>query len=178
MMDINMATFQIKINGETYCEADDIKSLTLVTEEMRRRGADRISLHASAGDGSMQWLVANLKVGDEINIQILNDCHQDKSIPYSCSFCAKEAHEVSNLMQGTRAMICDQCVTAFSEALGSQKALPIGASIHDETSLVCGFCNNKPRIIPGVIVRNGAAICPECLRACTDILSEGTEKKE
>ena len=26
--------------------------------------------------------------------------------------------------------------------------------------------------VAGVIVRNGAAICPECLRACSDILAD------
>jgi len=40
------------------------------------------------------------------------------------------------------------------------------------------FCANQPGTVPGVIVRNGAAICPECLRAAGDILADNAPERE
>jgi ClpX C4-type zinc finger len=175
-----MVTFQITINGRPCFDSDDITALTLVAEELRRREGERISLHASGGDDSMQWLAANLKIGDEITVQIVDASEKLNSFPMACSFCGKDQHEVSNLVAGEKVLICGQCISDFSEALTIQKQLPIGAAIRNEPSWACGFCNNSPGIIPGVIVRNGAAICPECLRVGSDILSEqsGTKKEE
>jgi len=173
-----MVKFQIKINGEPYFDSDEITALTLVAEEIRRRKGLRISLHASAGNDSLQRLAANLKVGDEITVQIVDSSEQLDSIPDACSFCGREWQEVSNLVKGETVTICDRCVSAFSEAVTTQKELPIGTAIRDESSWACGFCKNSPDIIPGVIVRNGAAICPECLRACSDILSESWKEEQ
>jgi hypothetical protein len=64
-----MIAFQISINGRKYCESEDISVLTMVAEEIQRRQAFRISLHAGGPDSPLQWLTANLRVGDEIAIR-------------------------------------------------------------------------------------------------------------
>jgi hypothetical protein len=33
----------------------------------------------------------------------------------------------------------------------------------------CGFCQKGPPELAGLLVRNAAALCPECLRACVDV---------
>jgi hypothetical protein len=48
--DKTMVAFQISINGTRYCESNDITVVTMVVEELRRRGSHRISLHAGTGD--------------------------------------------------------------------------------------------------------------------------------
>lgn len=173
---MNPVRFQITINGEPYFDPDDITALTLVVEEIWRRDEERISLHASGGEDSMQWLVADLKVGDEIVVKIIDSLREIDQIPDTCSFCGRESHEVSGFIAGGNVVICEECVTGFSQAITAQKRLPIGAAIHDEPSWACGFCGKSPDVIPGLIVRNGAAICPECLHACSDISSQGPEE--
>jgi len=166
-----LITFQISINGKTYHESEEITVLTMIVEEVRRRMEPRISLHAgSAGEGALQWLKPNLGVGDEIVIRIVETAEQEDSESLMCSFCGREAHEVSNLIAGQSAFICDGCIQGFGSALRDGTALPLGASIRDEYEWACGICDKHPGAIPGVIVRNGAAICPECLHACSDIL--------
>lgn len=175
---MNIVRFQITINGEPYFDPDDITALTLVLEEIWRRDEERISLHASGGEDSMQWLASNLKVGDEIVIKIVDGSRDADQIPDACSFCGRKSQEVESLIGGKKIAICGDCVAGFSQAITSQKQLPIGAAIHDEPSWACGFCGNGPEAIPGLIVRNGAAICPECLHACSDISPEAGEQKE
>ena len=75
-------------------------------------------------------------------------------------------------MVGQSKGICDLCIAGFSEAVKHGTELPLGASIRDEPQWVCDFCASLPGTIPGVVVRNGAAVCPECLRAAADILAE------
>ena len=164
-----MVTFQISINGKAYCESDDITTVTMVAEEIRR-DACRISLHAGGGEASVQWLAADLKAGDEIVIRVVEVGELELTGPSGCSFCAREIHDVSTLLQGRSAAICDLCIVSFSRAVKNGTELPLGASLRDEPEWVCGFCGNQPGKIPGVVVRNGAALCPECLRACSDIL--------
>ncbi len=168
-----MAAFQVSINGKPYCETEDITVVTMVAEQIRRGQNTRVSLHA-AGEGPQQWLAANLGVGDEIVVRIVDAIDEDDAAPLSCSFCARDLHEVSSLVQGHSATtaICDSCIVGLGEAVRNGSSLPLGASIHDEPHLVCGFCANQPGSVPGVIVRNGAAICAECLRACSDILAD------
>jgi hypothetical protein len=167
-----MVAFQISINGQKYCESEDISVLTMVAEEIQRREAFRMSLHASGPDSPVQWLTATLRVGDEITIRVVDTSELEASGPSTCSFCGREVHEVSTIVQGQAAAICDRCVTSFSTAVKNGTELPAGASIRDEPTWTCGFCDNQPGNIAGVVVRNGAAVCPECLRACAEIIEE------
>lgn len=167
-----MVAFQITINGQKYCESEDISVLTMVVEEIRRREAFRISLHAGGPDSPLQWLTANLRVGDEIAIRVVDSSQFEAAGPSTCSFCGREVLEVSTVVQGQTAAICDRCVASFSMAVKNGTELPVGASIRDEPTWACGFCHNQPGNITGVVVRNGAAVCPECLRTCAEIIEE------
>ena len=60
----------------------------------------------------------------------------------------------------------------MSDAVRDAGRLPVGAAIREEPTWVCGFSGKQPGSVPAVVVRNGTAICPECLRACADLLRE------
>jgi hypothetical protein len=171
-----MVAFRIKINGKPFCDSEEITALTVVSDEVTKAEKYNISLHASAGEGSLQWLASNLTVGDEILVQIEDSVEQPDSVPNACNFCGKDMHDVSNFITGQLAAICNRCVAEFSESLINGKKLPLGAAIRDESSWTCAFCEKHPDNIPGVIVRNGTAICPECLRVCSDISSDEAGK--
>jgi hypothetical protein len=176
---IPRAAFQITINGKPYGESEDITVLTLVAEEVRR-GGERISLHASASESQMQWLAANLTIGDETVVRIVDANDFEDAGPHGCNFCGRDIHDVSKLLEGPAGTICDGCITSFSEAVKNLGPLPLGASIRDEREWTCGICAKQPGKIPGaaagVVVRNGAAICPECLRAAVEILDTSPGK--
>lgn len=167
-----MVGFKITVNGKRYCESDDISVVTMVAEHIRRRSGYRISLHAGSGDGPLQWLAADLKVDDEIVIRVTDMSEIEEGPSPACSFCARPVHEVSKLIQGPDTAICDGCIKSLSTAVRNATELPAGASIRDDPDSTCGFCSNQPSNAVGVIVRNGATICPECLRVCSDMVAE------
>ena len=166
-----MVAFQISINGKPYCESVDITTMTIVADEIRRDGY-RISLHAAGPDTPVQWFTANMSVGDEILIRVVDPVQLEEDLPpLICSFCGKDANDVHSLITGSSAAICDDCIGDFSAAVKDGRELPLGASLRDEPQWVCGLCANQPGVVPGVVVRNGAAVCPECLRVCSDLLA-------
>jgi len=172
-----MTGFKITVNGKTYCESADVSTVTMVAEERPRRGGCRISLHAGSADAAMQWLAADMKVGDEIVIQVIEAPEpesEEQPESLGCSFCGRDAYDVSCLVRGPAAAICGECIRGFSMAVRGGAGLPAGAVIRDSPDAVCGFCSNRPGNVPGVpgvVVQNGAAVCPECLRACSDMLA-------
>jgi ClpX C4-type zinc finger len=168
-----MSAFRISINGKPWFDSDDLTTLTMAIEELRRNPRPRISIHAAAGEGPMQWLDADLKAGDTIVIEVLADVEEDEeeTSPLVCSFCGRPSHDVHHLLESRSTRLCSVCVADFGAALSNSGALPVGASFRDEPERVCGFCGRHPKDIPGVIVRNAAAICPPCVHASADILS-------
>jgi hypothetical protein len=165
--------FQISINGKPYCVAEEIGAVTIVAEPVPRRDGGRVSIHArSAHDESLHWLGAHLAAGDEIRIQIIETDETAADVPKGCSFCGRDVHDVLSMVNGPLVSICDGCVAAFAAAVTHRGQLPIGASIRDEAEWRCGFCNKRPGEIPGLVVRNRSAICPECLRACSDMIAD------
>jgi len=60
---------------------------------------------------------------------------------------------------------------AFHSVIAHNAPLPIGASIQEQGDASCGFCQKAPPEVAGLFVRNAAALCPECLRACLDLLT-------
>jgi hypothetical protein len=173
--DAGRIAFQIAVNGKPYCESEDITAFTMVVEQVRR-GDSRISLHASAGESPLQWLSANFSIGDEVTVRIIDAADLVDQEPRVCNFCGRNAHDVRSMVQGGSVTICDGCINGLGGALKSGTPLPLGALIREETEWTCGFCRKAPGEIPGVIVRNGAAICPECLRACADILTDSPDR--
>jgi hypothetical protein len=118
-------------------------------------------------------MTAGLSIGDQIVIDVIDVVAAEReSETLCCGFCGREQADVLTLLTGSTGQICNFCVTAFSEAVSQGRPLPIGASFRDESELSCGFCGKGTAITRSVIVRNGAAVCPECLRTASDIQAE------
>src|SRR5213594_5197093 len=170
-----MAAFEISVNGERRFVGDQVKAITLAAEWVARRKADRVSVHVGVGEpgqDQIQYLGADLRPGDEISIRVLSD-HDVYDVitgaPEACSFCASDMHDVRSLVSGPHVAICDSCLSAFQAVIVSGAALPVGATIRDKSDLPCGFCQKSPPEVAPLLVRNEAALCPECLRACVDM---------
>jgi hypothetical protein len=175
-----MIGFRITVNEKGFCESDDLTAFTMVVEDLRNSDEQRVSLHAQAGDGPLQWLAANLKVGDTVKIEVVDlvAAAESEHEELACGFCARDVHAVRNLIQGQDVAICDGCTMAFSEAVKAGGRLPTAATIQDDPKWVCAFCNKAAARMAGVIVRNAAAICPECLSACNDILQDSSNGQQ
>jgi len=162
----------ITINGTEYGGGEEITAVTVVAEYVGGRRGDRVSVHGQSSDGRLQWLDAHLSIGDEIRVRIVETSSASSSIPEACSFCVREAREVAKLVTGTKVGICDDCTKRFAASVKSGAALPIGASIQDDPQQACGFCGEDGSAVGGVIVRNGAAICGQCIRTCEELTEE------
>jgi hypothetical protein len=170
------SAFRITINGQPFCEADDLATVTMAVEDVRARNGQRISLYANEHEGPLHWMTACLGVGDRIVIEVV-DATVEAGEPPRCDFCGREAVEVSAVVQGQAGSICDLCVSGFSAAVHKGDTLPTGASFRDDSISTCRFCGKAPPAIGGVVVRNGAALCAECLRTAADILGDGPQPR-
>jgi glucokinase len=164
--------FRITINGEPFCEAEDLTTATMAVDEVRGQDEQRITLYANANEGHLQWMTASLGIGDQIVIEVVDALTERESEPQHCDFCGRDAHDVSILVQGQTGSICDQCISGFSTAVHKGSALPVGASFSNDSDSPCRFCGKAPPAITAVVMRNGAAVCAECLRAGADMLGE------
>jgi hypothetical protein len=72
----------------------------------------------------------------------------------------------------TVTMAVDELRGRADTAVHKGSALPVGASFLDDSGLPCRFCGKPPRTGTAVVVRNGAAVCAECLRTGADILGD------
>lgn len=165
-----MSAFRISINGKPWFDSDDLTTLTMAIEELRRNPRPRVSIHAAAREGPMRWLDADLRTGDTIVIEVVEEDGTPETAPLACSFCGRASHEVDQLLESRSTRVCGVCVADFGAALSGGAALPVGASFRDEPEWACGCCGRRPKEVPGVIVRNGAAICPQCVHASADVL--------
>jgi hypothetical protein len=169
-----MVAFEVRINGERRYEGEHITSVTLAADWVYRRQSDRVSIHV--GGSQVHALDARLQPGDEVVIRIVDAAEDDVAAQDGCTFCGSASHEVTQLIQAPTAAICDVCVAAFDAVLKSGAKLPLGATLRDDPNHVCSVCGKipgfKPGEIPGVFVRNEAAICAECLHACSDIMAD------
>lgn len=172
-----MATFEISVNGERRFVGDDVKAITVVCDWIERRRADRISVHVGVGgpgERDVQHLGSDLYPGDEISIRVLSDEEAATNEgPQGCSFCGQDIGRIRSLVAGPQVAICDGCLLAFDGVVTERKALPLGASIQQDGDQRCGFCLKGVADVAGLLVRNAAAICPECLRVSVDIMREG-----
>jgi hypothetical protein len=170
-----MVAFEISVNGQPRFVGDDVTAITLAADWVARRKADRVSLHVGVGEPGerqVQYLGADLGPGDEISIRVLSDQEReaaDSTAPESCSFCGNSMHQIKSLVAGPQVAICDSCLVSFDAVVARAAPLPLGASIKEQGDVRCGFCQKGPPEIAGLLSRNAAAICPECLRACVDM---------
>jgi hypothetical protein len=170
-----MATFEIRVNGERRFAGSEVTAITLSIDPLSPPKRERISVIVGVGDPlepEVQYLGSDLLPGDEIAIQVLPDSDRpvdDGEASDCCSFCGGGVYLVRSLVAGPRVAICDSCLASFEAALRGSAPLPVGASIQDRGEALCGFCLRTPPEVAGLLVRNMAAVCPECLRACADI---------
>jgi hypothetical protein len=167
-----MAIFEISVNGERRFAGEGVKAVTLFSDPVARRQADRVSLHVGVGgqgEREVQYLGSDLHPGDEIVIRLLEDEAPRGDAFESCSFCGEGVYEVASLVAGTRIAICSSCMRSFDGVVTAGAPLPAGASIRQEGDRRCGFCRRGVPEVPALLARNEAAICPECLHACVDM---------
>jgi len=172
-----MIAFELLINGERWYVSQDVTAVTMAVDWVQRRRAERVSIHVGCPEGidasperQVHWLDAHLGIGDEVTIRIVDALEMVASDHGECSYCGAGVDAVVSVVVGRRVAICGSCVAQFDAVLVSGAALPVGASLHDDPSRGCGFCGKFFGDVAGLIVRNGVAICPECMRTCADII--------
>jgi hypothetical protein len=176
-----MAAFEISVNGERRFVGADVKAITLASDWVARRQGERVSVHVGVGergDVEVQYLGADLRPGDEVSIRVLAEDEYQPDVSElleSCSFCGSDRYHIGSLVAGPQVAICDSCLVAFHAVITHSAALPIGASIQEHGDARCGFCQKASPDVAGLLVRNAAALCPECLRACIDMSETGDE---
>jgi hypothetical protein len=174
-----MVAFEISINGERRCVGEEITAVTVVADWVHKRHAERVSIHVGGAEGSgysgetqPQWLGAHLRAGDEVLIRIVEVVEEVPAGTRDCSFCGAGNRDIASLVQGLQVGICNGCIASFDAFLKSRAQLPLGASIQDQPDQECGFCGKQSGEIAGLLTRNGAAICAECLRSCSDLIAD------
>ena len=160
---------EVNINGTRYGESEELSAVTIVAEHVGGRKAHRVTVHGQSFEGQLQWLDSHLSIGDQITVRVVEASDTAATTPSGCNFCGREVPELVRLIQGTTVAICDDCTKRFADSLRNGTALPIGASIRDAPADPCGFCGLDPREVAGVVVRNGAAICGQCIRTCEEL---------
>ena len=171
-----MVAFEISINGERRCVGEEITAVTVVADWVHKRHAERVSIHVGGAERSSgaqpQWLGAHLCAGDEVLIRIVEVVEEVPAGSGDCSFCGAGSRDIASLVQGLQVGICNRCIASFDAFLKSRAQLPLGASIQDQPEQECGFCGKQSIDLAGLLTRNGAAICAECLRSCSDLIAD------
>jgi hypothetical protein len=104
----------------------------------------------------------------------------------TCTFCGKQPAEVSKVIAGPGACICDECVglaksvissgTAASTARGQMTAVPA-----QDRRVRCSFCGKCRHEVPGLAAFPAevggkppavATVCTECLELCDEIIAD------
>jgi len=96
----------------------------------------------------------------------------------SCSFCGKHQKQVTKLIAGPDACICDSCtgrVHTVLAAVGKTASTPI-ATIRqvsdDGRDEWCSFCGKRQHQVEAMAAAGDARICNECLGLCDEIISD------
>ena len=69
------------------------------------------------------------RLSETVAIEIVDAATERSSETLDCDFCCREQHDVLTLLGGSRAEICNFCITTFNDAVTASGALPIGASL-------------------------------------------------
>jgi hypothetical protein len=173
-----MAVFEISVNGKLRFVGEEISAITLSSNCLVFGKTERVYLHVGigeAGDYEVQYLGGDLQPGDEVSIKVLANVDyltDPNPPPEACSFCGTSRWDVGSLVAGRRVAICERCTQAFHSAIVKGAALHQGATIQDSHEGQCDFCQKSPPEMPGLVVRNATAICPECLHVCMDLTED------
>jgi hypothetical protein len=170
-----MASFEISVNGELRFADEDIRAITVVSDPLSSRNLERIYVHfgvGEAGENQVQHLGGDLQPGDELSIRVL--AGEGRVQPgFSleiCNFCGNSKRDIRSCVAGPQVAICEGCVQVFHSVITEGGPLPVGSAIVDHGERRCSFCLKSPPEIAGLLARNNAAICPECLRVCADLV--------
>jgi hypothetical protein len=95
----------------------------------------------------------------------------------TCSFCGKHQKQVSKLIAGPGARICNECVEKADRAIatGEAAATPLSAITslgEDAASAKCSFCGKRRHQVSGLALAAGGVICTECLALCDEIITD------
>ena len=94
-----------------------------------------------------------------------------------CSFCGKSQKQVSKLIVGPGAFICNECADKADRviATGEVAATPLSAvkSVGtDVASAQCSFCGKSRHQVSGMALAAEGMICSDCLALCLEIIAE------
>jgi ClpX C4-type zinc finger protein len=107
-----------------------------------------------------------------------------------CSFCGKTQHEAPRLIAGPGVYICDGCVTLAEGVIGSGEAArteygQVTTVSTQNPHVPCSFCGKTRGLVPSLALgppsphrKIPAAICPECLALCDEIIAEELATRE
>src|SRR5262245_15274137 len=141
-----MASFEIRVNGETRFADEYVRAITFVADS--ESGVERIYVHIGVGDADqVQYLGGDLRAGDEISIRVLADKEDFEAIRVirqDCSFCGSNRAGVRSLASDAQVSICDGCLAGFQAVITRGASLPIGASIVEGAEHCCSFCLKSP----------------------------------
>jgi ClpX C4-type zinc finger protein len=156
------------------------------------RAVRRLHLHGS----SLRELAADLGLSHQRVHQIVEEAggsrrwvrrpgDRHRNLLLACSFCGKQQHQVSKLIAGPGVYICDGCAGLARSAISSGDAVRtevglINAVSEQDKRMRCNFCGKQRDQVPGLAVilaiiagkSSLAAICPECLDLCDEIIAE------
>jgi ClpX C4-type zinc finger len=162
------------------------------------RAVRRLHLHGS----SLRELAANLGLSHQRVHQIVEeaggsrrwvrsrDGGRGRDLALTCTFCGKSQREVRKLIAGPGVFICDGCVELASSVVSAGRPArtelgPIDTVPEQQRRQRCNFCGKTRDQVAGLAgIALGAAgkfpgqpagiaaICPECLALCRDIITE------
>jgi ClpX C4-type zinc finger len=130
--------------------------------------------------GSLPEIADALGLSYERVHQIAEGASPPRAFPgnmLACSFCGKNQKQVSKLIAGAHAYICNECADKADRviATGEVAATPlsgvksVGA---DVTRAQCSFCGKRRHQVSGMALAAGGTICSECLALCLEIIAE------
>ena len=104
----------------------------------------------------------------------------------ACTFCGRSQREVSKLIAGPGAYICDGCVELAGHVVGSSSAdgtllWRIHPVLEQDCGTRCRFCGKRRDEVAGMAAMSAestgtfagpAAIWVECLSSCNEIIVE------
>lgn len=94
----------------------------------------------------------------------------DYTSSQQCSFCEKNEEEINQLIQGSHALICDECVQVCGEVLKNPSSEPKKDvdAIASSTLQACSFCEKNKASVDKLIKGPNAFICNECVHDFLD----------
>ncbi|MBW3614902.1 MAG: hypothetical protein KY439_06270 [Actinobacteria bacterium] len=96
---------------------------------------------------------------------------------FRCSFCNGAQPETKRLITGPGVFICNACVAAAGEVLGSGQPTkgPRQVVLRDATEQgrPCQFCGKLPAQVGGMVSGGRGRICQPCLHLCQEMLASG-----